>query len=120
MQTQTHLRHSSGFAPFYSIPEHFWREAALNAVYTINKVLSPTTLKKSPYELLCGSPLDYQSLRVFGCVCFVLFQPHERTKLEPRSLLCCFLGYGIEHKGYRCYDPLLNAFASLVMSILGA
>ncbi|GLT64262.1 hypothetical protein SLA2020_367660 [Shorea laevis] len=89
-----------------SIPEHFWGEAALTAIYTINRVPSPTTFNKSPYELLYGSPPDYQSLRVFGCVCFVLLQPHERTKLEPRSRICCFLGYGIEHKGYRCYDPI--------------
>ena len=26
--------------------------------------------------------------------------------LEPRSHLCCFLGYGIEHKGYHCQDPI--------------
>jgi hypothetical protein len=91
---------------FASIPEHFWGEAALIAIYTINRVPSPTTFNKSPYELLYGSPSDYQSLRVFGCVCFVLLQPHERTKLEPRSRICCFLGYGIEHKGYRCYDPI--------------
>ncbi|KAK2973102.1 hypothetical protein RJ640_009754 [Escallonia rubra] len=32
--------------------------------------------------------------------------PHERTKLEPRTRLSCFLGYGIEHKGYRCWDPI--------------
>jgi hypothetical protein len=32
----------------------------------------------------------------------VLLPLHERTKLEPRSRLCCFLGYGIEHK----YDPI--------------
>jgi hypothetical protein len=31
---------------------------------------------------------------------------HERTKLEPRSRLCCFIGYDIEHKGYRYYDPI--------------
>jgi hypothetical protein len=89
-----------------SIPEHFWGEAALTTVYTINRVSSPTTLNRSPYELLYGSPPDYQSLRIFGCVCFVLLPPHERTKLEPRSRLCCFLGYDIEHKGYCCYDPI--------------
>jgi hypothetical protein len=64
-----------------SIPEHFWGEVALTVVYTINRVSSPTTLNKSPYELLFGSPPDYQSLCVFGCVCFVLLQPHEHTKL---------------------------------------
>ena len=36
--------------------------------------------------------------------CFILLQPHEHNKLEPRSRLCCFLGYGKTQKGYRCYD----------------
>uniref|UniRef100_A0A2N9IF95 Reverse transcriptase Ty1/copia-type domain-containing protein n=1 Tax=Fagus sylvatica TaxID=28930 RepID=A0A2N9IF95_FAGSY len=49
---------------------------------------------------------DYSSLRVFGCVCFVSLPSHERNKLEPRSRLCCFLGYGISQKGFRCYDPI--------------
>jgi hypothetical protein len=89
-----------------SIPEHFRGEAALTAIYTINRFPSPTTLNRPLYELLYGSPPDYRSLRIFGCVCFVLLPPYERTKLEPRSRLCCFLGYGIEHKGYRYYDPI--------------
>ncbi|KAJ9557472.1 hypothetical protein OSB04_012086 [Centaurea solstitialis] len=33
-------------------------------------------------------------------------QPHEHTKLEPRSRLCLFLEYGTKHKGYRCWDPI--------------
>ena len=45
-------------------------------------------------------------LKVFRSACFILLQPHEYTKLEPIARLCCFLGYGIEHKGYRCWDPL--------------
>ncbi|XP_022867375.1 uncharacterized protein LOC111387092 [Olea europaea var. sylvestris] len=45
-------------------------------------------------------------VKLFGCACFVLLPPHEHTKLKPRSRLCYFLGYGIEHKDYRCYDSI--------------
>ena len=51
-----------------------------------------------------GSPPDYHHLRSFDSACFVLLQLHEHNKLEPRSRLCYFLGYGETQKGYRCYD----------------
>jgi hypothetical protein len=89
-----------------SCPKRFWGEAAFTAVYTINRLPSSALQNVTPFERLCGTPASYSSLRVFGCACFVLLQPHEHSKLEPRSRLCCFLGYGIEHKGYRCWDPI--------------
>ena len=78
-----------------SLPERFWGEAALTAVHTIYRIPSPTTHNKSPFELLYGQTPDYSSLRVFGCAYFVSLPPHERTKLQPRTRLCCFLGYGV-------------------------
>lgn len=87
-------------------PESFWGEAALTAVHTINRIPSPVIGNKSPYERLYGVLPNYDLLRVFGCACFVMLQPHERTKLESRARLCCFIGYGINHKGYRCWDPV--------------
>jgi hypothetical protein len=89
-----------------SVPERFWGEAALTTVYIINRIPSPTTHKKSPFDLLYDKLPDYSSLRVFDCVCFVSLPSHERNKLKPRSRVCCFLGYGISQKGFRCYDPI--------------
>lgn len=91
-----------------SCPDRFWGEAALTAVYTINRVPSSVLANISPFEKLFNKSPDYTLLRPFGCVSFVLLPPPERNKLEPRARLCCFLGYGVEHKGYRCWDPISN------------
>lgn len=88
------------------VPEHFWGEAVFTAVYTINRLPTLVLGNKSPYEQLYGISPAFELLKVWGCVAFVHLQSHEFTKLNPRSRLCCFLGYGIEHKGYRCWDPI--------------
>jgi hypothetical protein len=71
-----------------SLPERFWGEAALTAVYTINCVPSPTIHNKTQFVLFHGKVPNYSLLRVFTCVCFVTLPTQERTKLEPRSRLC--------------------------------
>ncbi|RVX18797.1 Retrovirus-related Pol polyprotein from transposon TNT 1-94 [Vitis vinifera] len=88
------------------IPAPFWGEAALHAVHAINRIPSAVIHNQTPYERLFGSPPVYHHLRSFGSACFVLLQSHEHNKLEPRSRLCCFLGYGETQKGYMCYDPV--------------
>ena len=89
----------------FACPESFWGEVVLTAVYIITHIPSPIIENKSSYDRLYGIVPNYDALRVFGCACFIILQPHERTKLEPRAWLCCFLGYDIEHKGYSCWDP---------------
>jgi hypothetical protein len=43
-----------------------------------------------PFERLCGKMPDYSSLRLFGCVCYVLLSYRERTKLTAQSDECVF------------------------------
>lgn len=44
-------------------------------------------------------------MRVFGCRCFPYLRDYAKTKFDPRSLPCVFMGYSQHHKGYRCYIP---------------
>jgi Reverse transcriptase (RNA-dependent DNA polymerase) len=82
----------------------FWGEAVHTSVYLINRLPSPVTGNISPYEQLCGNPPVYSHLKVFGSSCFVLLPKREHDKLSQKSVICVFLGYGTQKKGYRCYD----------------
>jgi hypothetical protein len=64
-----------------SVPPHFWAEAVSTATYLINIQLSSSLQGGISFERLYGKTPDYSSLHLFGCVCYVLLAPRERTKL---------------------------------------
>jgi transposase InsO family protein len=88
------------------VPTPFWGEATPTAIYTINRLPTPVLANCTPHKRLFDTSPTYHQLRVFVSTYFVLLQSHECTKLEHRSRLCCFIRYGVEQKGYRCYDPV--------------
>jgi len=37
---------------------------------------------------------------------FVHLHKNQRSKLDPCVVKCLFLGYGLNKKGYKCFDPI--------------
>ena len=76
----------------------------------MNRLPTKILNKKTPLDILTKLTKIPEHLnlqpRVFGCTVYVHIPKHERTKLSPCATKCVFLGYGINQKGYRCYDPI--------------
>ena len=61
---------------------------------------------KIPEEVWTGNPCcDYSNLKFFGCEAYALTPKNQRSKLDPKSKKCIFVGYDDVTKGYRLWDP---------------
>ena len=65
------------------------------------KALKSTT----PCEVWSGNKPDISLFKTFGCKAFVHVPDETRTKLEPKSVECIFLGISDSSKAYRFYNP---------------
>ncbi|PKU68003.1 Retrovirus-related Pol polyprotein from transposon TNT 1-94 [Dendrobium catenatum] len=91
-----------------SLPLYLWVNTLLTANYLINRMPSPNTSHKSPYELLHNKQPDYNHLKVLGCLCYPWLKPYTSHKLSPLSHPCIFIGYPLNQKGYKCLDLRSN------------
>ena len=87
------------------LPNSFWAEAVNTTIYILNRSATKAVDGKTPQEAYSGKKPSVAHLKVFGSECFMHIPDEERTKLEPKSRKCIFLGYDMESKAYRLYDP---------------
>ena len=78
------------------LPQSFWAEALMIAVYLINRTPNASLQFKVPEELWLGHPVSYQRLRTFGCEAYAHVPKELRAKLDPKSRKCisCWLWNG--------------------------
>ena len=102
-----------------SLPERFWGEAALTAVYTINLIPSPTTHNKSPLSFSMVTPLTTHLFRFLVVLALSLFllmnaQSSSLVLVTVVSLVMVHL-----KKVFAAIIPFLIAFMSPVMLSFG-
>ncbi|KAL0279419.1 UNVERIFIED_CONTAM: hypothetical protein PYX00_000983 [Menopon gallinae] len=87
----------------------FWAEAVNTANYIRNRC--PTSAQNSsPYEILFGKQPYLGHMKEFGCDVFVKNNAPNKDKFQPRAQKMIFVGYSLQSKGYRVYDPNKNKF----------
>lgn len=93
------------------LPMQFWAEAVVTAAYVVNRVPARKAANnKSPEELWTGKVPELKDLRVFGCKAMSHVPKEKRSKFDPKSKSCIFVGYSSSTKGFRLYDPVSCKF----------
>lgn len=84
-------------------PKAMWSEAALTAVYLINRC--PTRCLdnfKTPVEMWLVVKPTFEKIKVFGCKAYAWIPHQYRKKLDARSKKSVMVGYA--PNGYRLWD----------------
>ena len=89
-----------------NMPHCYWAEAVSRAVYIMNRTPTAAVHDVTPEEKFSTRKPDLSHLKVFGCIAYVHVPDELRTKLDPKAEKCVFIGYSLEQKGYKCYNPV--------------
>lgn len=85
------------------LDENLWAEAINYSVFTINQTGTSSVKGMSPADLWFGRQVKLQSLKCFGCECYVYIQDHKRGKTEKKSRKGILVGYDLDSPSYRIY-----------------
>ena len=78
------------------------------AIYIMNRTPTTAVHDVTPKEKFSSRKPDLSHLKVFGCIAYVHVPDELQTKLDPKAKKCVFIGYSLEQKGYKCYNPVTH------------
>ena len=91
-----------------SLGNEFWVEEVHTLVYTLNRCPTEAVLNLTPEESWSGHKPSVSDMKVFGCIAYAHVPKEKRSKLDDKSVKCIFIGYNIETRSYRSFDPQEN------------
>ncbi|KAG6590579.1 Copia protein [Phytophthora cinnamomi] len=78
---------------YAGLDKTFWAEAAMTAIYIKNRLPSPKSPDKTPFEIVYKSKPNVKHMRIFGCKAYVLTPKEKRLKWDPKAREGIFMGY---------------------------
>jgi hypothetical protein len=88
-----------------NLPNYFSAEAVATPVYIMNRTPTTTIHGMTLEEKFTGKKPNVSHFRVFGCIAYVHVPNEKKSKLDPKAEKCIFIGYSLEQKRYRCFNP---------------
>jgi len=86
-----------------NLSNYFWAEAVATAIYIMNRTHTTEIHGMTPEKKFTGKKPNVSHLRVFGCIAYT--HVPEGLKLDLKAEKCIFIGYSLEQKGYKCFNP---------------
>ncbi len=90
---------------YAGLPNQFWAEAVCTAAFVRNRSVTKAVNGQVPFEAMFGRKPDVSHFRIFGCDAYAHVVKQKRSKFDAKSEKCWFMGYSLESKGYRLYNP---------------
>jgi hypothetical protein len=83
----------------------FWAEAILTANHIRNRCPSRSLGGEIPFKMWTRRTPIVSYFRKFGTTAFALDKTPGKGKFDSRSKKCIFIGYSVQSKAYRLWDP---------------
>ena len=64
----------------------------------------------TPFELFYNGTPQVDTLKVFGCICYVHVLSQVKQNLDEKAIKCIFLGIDVVKNGYRCLNVVHDKF----------
>lgn len=106
------------FLTIASLPSELWYFACAHSVLLINRMPCKSLSFSSPYLTLYKKAPDTMTIKIFGSVVFPWLKPYNVNKLQPRSIMCVFLGYSQCNKEVICYNIQTKNLSYLDICVL--